>query len=173
MYGMKLLNGKLRFDGATVVRATRKAMPAAWARIGAFIRAFARSSIRARKKVSAVGSPPSSHEGTLKDLIRFGLDDRGLVVGPMKTNQIFFNGNRKPVKGTVPEVLEKGGKITILEALTGQGWRRLDLLRKRRFAGLPTRYRTVTIAPRPFMSAALADARDNDKLSQAWKDSVK
>jgi hypothetical protein len=132
-------------------------------KFGAFVRTRARSSIRTRKTPSEPGTPPSSHEGTLKKYIYFGYDQnvRSVVIGPEKTNQVFFNGDGRPVTGTVPEVLERGGEIRILEVFKYGRWQRADLRSRRSIAGLKTRLRTVKIEARPYMGPAFEAEKNN------------
>jgi hypothetical protein len=163
----------LFFDRDRVVRAVDRARHRVLSKQGAFLRTRARSIIRPRKTASAPGEPPHSHTGILRRFIYFCFDPatRTVVVGPARTNQVFFDKDRRPVKGTVPGVLEHGGQVTILEVNKYGRWRRADLRSKRRLAGLPTRYRTVTIRPRPYMSTALALERK--ALPELWRDSVR
>lgn len=88
------------FDTEAVRRAADAVTRAALSRFGAFTRQRARSSIRKRKKVSAPGQPPSSHEGSLKRLILFAYDAtrKSVVVGPVKF-----------ARGEAPRLLEHGG----------------------------------------------------------------
>lgn len=89
------------FDTAAVLRATTAAERKVLSRMGAFVRQRARSSLRKRKAVSPPGSPPSSHEGSLRKYLFFSYEPRtrSVVVGPAKLN--------KP--GSVPHLLEHGG----------------------------------------------------------------
>lgn len=166
----------LFFDRAKLERAAHRGNAKALSKAGAFIRTRARSSIRARKRISEPGSPPSSHSGILKKFLLFGRDESGqtVVIGPAKTNQVFFNKDRKPVRGTVPQVLEFGGQITIFEVFRNGRWQRADL-RSRRGAvdkmrqlarTAQTRYRVANIKPRPFIWPALEEERQN--LPEAW-----
>ena len=161
------------FDKAPVLRAVDKARREVLSKAGAFIRRRARTSIRVRKSVSAPGEPPHSHEGTLRRFLFFGYDPGAdtVVIGPAKTNQVFFDKDRRPVKGTVPSVLEYGGQITILEVFKYGAWRRADLRSRRRLAGLPTRYRTVRIKARPYMRPALL--AELPQLPALWRNSVR
>lgn len=130
--------------------------------------------MRVRKKASKPGSPPSAHTRILKDWILSVIDDRtsSIVIGPKKTNQVFFNGDRKPVRGTVPQVLNEGGEIHIFERFSKSQneWVRIDLRRRRPAPGTPLRLRKVQIAARPFTAPALAEVISNKKLEQAFKD---
>ena len=98
------VNYSMFFDRPKVMRAVRDGSKSVYARFGAFIRTSARSSIRQRKRVAAAGSPPSSHDGRLRDFIFFGYDDRTetTVVGPA----LF-----KRQSPTAPNLLEFGGQV--------------------------------------------------------------
>ncbi len=163
----------LFFDKAAVVRAVDKARRAVLSKAGAYIRQRARSSIRKRKKASAPGQPPSSHAGTLRKFLFFGYDPSAdtVVVGPAQTNQVYFGRDRRPVRGTVPSVLEYGGQITVLEVFKHGRWQRADLRSRRRMAGLRTRYRKVAIKPRPYMGPALM--AELPRLPALWRNSVR
>jgi hypothetical protein len=92
------------FDRADVAGRLDPAVKKALSRFGAFVRQRARSSLRTRQAVSAPGSPPSSHEGTLKKLLYFAFDPaaESVVVGPARGG-----------KATgAPETLEGGGAVT-------------------------------------------------------------
>lgn len=94
------------FDRPAVIKLMDAKTRQGLSRFGAFVRQRARASIRSRKKISAPGSPPSSHAGTLKRLIFFGFDEtsRSVVVGPL----LFSNktGNAGA------QTLEEGGQVT-------------------------------------------------------------
>lgn len=174
MIGLSVNQAKgLFFDRARVVSAVSKAERRVLSKFGAFVRTRARSSIRTRKKASQPGRPPSSHTGILKGYLFFAYEPsrRSVVIGPAKTNQVFFRMDGTPVTGLVPEVLEYGGAIRILEVLKYGRWQRADLRSKRRLAGLKTRLRTVTIAPRPYMNPALR--AEAPKFPLFWRDAVK
>lgn len=156
-------------------------------RFGGAVRTDARYSIRKRQAPSQPGEPPHSHTGLLKDFIFYAWDaaSRSVVIGPVPTNQVFFDGNGQPVRGTVPQVLEHGGQITILEVLrhfryvkTGRGgnrhyarqegdfWVRADLRSRRRLAERRTRRRTITIEARPYMGPAFD--RQINRFADLW-----
>jgi hypothetical protein len=141
-------------------------------KFGAFVRRRAQTSMPKRKKASEPGNPPSSHTGVLRRLIYFGYDPgRGsVIIGPIPTNQVFFDRNRKPVRGTVPSVLEYGGDITVLERLQGSEWVRADLRSQRRWAGAHTRYRDITIKARPYMQPAFDE--EIKQLPALWRNAV-
>ncbi len=166
----------LFFDRGKLERAADRGNARALSKAGAFIRTRARSSLRSRKRISEPGQPPSSHSGVLKRFVLFARDESGqsVVIGPAKTNQVFFDKDRKPVRGTVPQVLEFGGQITIFEVFKNGRWQRADL-RSRRGAldkmrqlqrTAQTRYRMATLKPRPFMGPALEEEREH--LPEAW-----
>ena len=68
--------------------------------------------IRRRKRVSRPGEPPSSHVGTLRNLIYFGFDtrERSVVVGPTPLG----------ATGIVPPTLEYGGPAVVKKNLRRQ-----------------------------------------------------
>jgi len=83
----------------SVDKATRKVL----SKIGAFVRRTARSSIRKRKKISEIESPPSGHTGALKRSIFFVYNPskHSVIIGPTELN-----------KGTdAPRLLEAGGRV--------------------------------------------------------------
>ena len=131
------------FDREKVLRAVDKAQRKVFSKFGAFTRKRAKSSIRKRKKISALGSAPSSHTGTLKKLIYFSYDatKRSVVIGPT-----LFRQDSK-----APSLLEFGGTTTITP--------------KRRKVFI-ARYK-----PRPFMGPAFQ--AELPGLPAMWKDSVK
>ncbi|MCC7409353.1 MAG: hypothetical protein IT442_14920 [Phycisphaeraceae bacterium] len=94
----------LLFDRPAVLSAVDKATRRVLSRFGAFVRTTARHSIRRKKGASAPGSPPHSHEGSLRRLIYFGYDPskRSVVVGPVPFG-----------KGEAPALLEHGGTTTL------------------------------------------------------------
>lgn len=163
----------LFFDSRPVRRAVDAARRKVLSKAGAFIRRRAKSSIRKRKRPSSPGSPPSSHTGILKKFIFFGYDptSESVVVGPARTNQVFFSQSGQPVTGTVPSVLEYGGSIRVLEVDRGGRWRRADLRSRRRIAGRRTRLRKVRIDPRPYMQPALEKEKAN--FPELWRNAVK
>jgi hypothetical protein len=162
------------FDRLSVVHATDRATRNVFSKFGAYVRRDARKSIRSGKKTSKPGMPPRNRTGTLKRFLYFSFDKtrKSVVIGPAKTNQVFFSGDGKPVKGTVPSVLEYGGKISILEVQRSNGlWWRADLRSRRRLADKPTRMRTVTVAARPFMGPAFA--KNLETLPDLWRNAVR
>lgn len=166
------------FDAPRVIRAMDEATHRALSKAGAFVRRRAKGLIRKvgkRGKPSEPGQPPKSRTGILKDFIYFAWDParRSVVIGPAKTNQVFFKNSGKPVSGTAPEVLEYGGSIGILEVWnqTAQRWYRADLRSKRRLAGKQTRLRTAKIEARPYMGPALA--AEDDKFPGLFSNSIK
>jgi hypothetical protein len=90
------------FDKQAVLKNMDAKTASALGRFGAFVRQRARSSIRARKKVSQPGSPPSSHEGGLRRLLFFAYDAKAksVVIGPTPYRE-----------GKAPAALEEGGQI--------------------------------------------------------------
>jgi hypothetical protein len=165
------------FDRAKVIKSLRPRERAVMSRFGAFVWRRAKTSLRYRKAASAPGSPPSAHRTTtvkktnrstgvtkmqsaspLREFLYFAYDDatHSVVIGPAATNQVFFDKARRPVRGTVPGVLERGGQVTILERQRKDGtWTRGDLRLRRFWGHLPTRYRTANYPPRPYMKPAM------------------
>lgn len=147
------------FDRAAVIDRMGAANARRLSRIGAYIRRRARTNIlRRRKGVSSPGSPPSVHSkdsvATLRN-IQFAADrtTESMICGPIKLNQV---NETQDGRISVPEVLEKGGTITIYEqryANTDQ-WYRQDRRRARR-PGVEYRKRAANYAARPFMGPAL------------------
>ena len=97
------------FDRQAVIDAVGRANVKVLSRAGAFIQRRAKSSIRQRKRVSRPGEPPSSHVGTLRNLIYFGFDtrERSVVVGPTPLG----------ATGIVPPTLEYGGPAVVKKNL--------------------------------------------------------
>ncbi len=92
---------KAFFDKKAVTSAIDKGLKQALSKFGAFVRTRSKSSIRKRKAIAAPGSPPSSHEGSLKKLIFFSYDaaQKSVVIGPVL----------KTGGGEAPRLLEHGG----------------------------------------------------------------
>lgn len=178
-------------------------------KFGAFVMKAARQSIKkasfvARKKrgqertdfrtkSSPPGQAPYSQKGTLKHNIFFDYSSANVAIGPEKTPRKVADG--RPVGGarTVPEVLEYGGKIEIIEYqrdFTPKGrqyvrdrwghdpdaWHRLGKKRIYHKTGRPLRIRAkrkriLNIAARPFMGPAFE--KEKPKLPEMWKNSVR
>lgn len=163
MFGFKIDQSKsFFFDVPRVIKAMDETSRRGLSKAGAFVRRTAKGLIRKvgkSGKPSQPGNPPKSRTGVLRDFIFFAWDPsaRSVVIGPAKTNQVFFNGAGQPVKGTVPEVLEYGGSIGILEWFlpSQQKWTRADLRSRRKIDERQTRIRTVKIEARPYMGPAL------------------
>jgi hypothetical protein len=169
-----VISGKMKyffFDRDRVMGAVDKATRTVLSKFGAFVRTRARSLIRKRKAPAPPGSPPSSHTDVLRKFIYFAYDPekRSVIIGPEKTNQVSFSGVQ-PVTGTVPEVLEYGGRVTTLEVQRYGRWGRADLRSRRRLAGLPTRKRSITIAARPYMGPA--NRLESKNLPDLWANSI-
>lgn len=81
------------FTAKAVTSRVSQATRTVLSKAGAFVRRTARQSIRKRKRSAEPGNPPSSHAGTLKDLIFFGYDHRSesVVIGPT-TNRASTSG---------------------------------------------------------------------------------
>lgn len=135
---------KFFFTSAAVIAATDKATRSVLSKFGSYVRRAAQQSIRKRKKSSAPGQAPSSHEGTLKRLVFFVWQpaSRSVVVGPADLSS-------KP--GDAPATLEKGGRIAV----------------KRK--GRPTKI--ATVQARPYMGPALQ--KRLPELPALWRNSIK
>lgn len=134
---------KFFFDRKVVIDAVDRATRKALSKAGAFIRTRSKSSIRSRKKVSAPGSPPSSHTGDLKKRIFFGYEPatKSVVVGPVRFRA-----------GEAPRLLEFGGQA------------------RRRSHG---KTRAVAYRPRPFMGPALQKEIAAGTIPKLWSNSVR
>lgn len=141
MVHMKLKS--LFFDRQAVIGAVDKATRKVLSKFGAFVRTGARHSIRPRKKISAPGSPPSSHVGLLRRLIYFGYDParRSVVIGPTPLNRT----------AEAPPLLEYGGR--------------------RKFKDARGKQRRAFYRPRPFMGPAFD--REKPKLPAMWAGSIR
>lgn len=173
MIGIKVNKSKTKFFDRAILNATDKAKVKVLSKFGAFVRRTAKGLIRKGKKQSKPGSPPKSHTGILKRFLYFVYDKNSssVLIGPAKTNQVFFKGIGQPATGTVPSVLEYGGTIGTLEIFKWGKWRRADLRSKRRNAGLPARLRRSKIAARPYMAPALA--KESPKFASLWLNTIK
>ena len=163
---------KVFFDRKKVIDAVDKATRRVLSRFGAYVRQAARTSIKKRKQPSPPGRPPAGHTGLLRRFIFFAFEPqrRDVVIGPARLHQVSFTRSGRPVRGTVPEVLEYGGRVRLLVGKRYDGsWARVDLRRRRRYR--QTRMMSVRIAARPYMRPALA--RELPRLPGMWKDSIK
>lgn len=160
------------FDRVGVSRQMDKAKLRFLPRAGALVMTVARRSIKQSDKPSNPGEPPHGHGNQqLKRNIFFGLDrsaDPECVVGPINLNS---KGSR-PVRGTIPGVLERSGQIWVQEVFQNGRWRRVSGRRNgNRFNGLPIRLRKVKVDARPFMGPSLAAVRH--KLPSLMKGTFK
>lgn len=176
MVGLRFNSHLSFFDPAAVLDPIQREQRGVLSGAGAFVRRDAKGLIRPAKKPSQPGKPPHSHTGELREDIFFAYDsaEERVLIGPEKLNQVFFDGDGKPLSGTVPEILEQpeGGDIQILEVFNehSQKWHRADLRSKRRLAGRKTRLRKVHVRGRPFMAPALN--KNVDKFPGLWADVI-
>ena len=187
-----------RFDPHAVLKALDRAERTSMIRQLAFVRTAARGSLRRRKASSGAGEIPKVHAASgqlnLKTIFfKFEQTTRGPRgdVGPIKLNQVPFVKNET----TVPNALEQGGKYKILEEevslpdavfasnnlprqRTGRirqdggrtyWWKKVD--RRRRSSGKPRRWRSITIAARPFMFPALESEIASGNIMSPWHNS--
>lgn len=157
------------FDRAKVMSRMTSAERRVFSRMGAYVRTRARRSIRKRKKVSEPGQPPSSRTGLLRNFIFFGYDKskHSVVIGPEKLNRMSGSPDGQPIRGTIPEILERGGTVRLMEEQGRNGqWRRVYKRRNK-----PIRMRPARMQARPFMGPALQAETKN--LSPMWRDAIK
>lgn len=141
---------RLFFDRAAVIAAVSRGRLRALNRIGGYLRTTAKRSIRKRKGTSPPGKPPYSHTGLLRDHMYYSYDPTRdtVLIGPaLLTSR---SPDSEPIAGTVPQVLERGGRVRVRDKKS----------------------RTITIRARPYMAPALETARQADALSEFWKDVV-
>lgn len=140
---------QLWFDSPRVIRAVDKAKRRVLSRAGAWIRNFARYSMRRAPKKgpkhSRPGKPPFVHTGLLKNFLFFSWDptSKTVVVGPEKLGA-----------GEAPRTLEYGGPVR------AKRWRRGKRVVVAGF-----------VKPRPYMAPALA--AELPMLPARWRDSVR
>jgi hypothetical protein len=159
------------FDRDLVTSRMSRTTRVTFIRIGGNVRTIARRSMRKRKAPSPVGEPPSSHEGSLRNRLFFLWDPQteSVVIGPERFNHIYFGGDRKPIRGAVPGILEDGGQIQRLETQWPNGtWSRADFRSPRRWQGRPRRFVTITIGARPYMRPALDKSKG--RYAHIWAD---
>ena len=152
MIGLTVDQAKgLFFDRDAVLSATNRAERNVFRTFGGTVRKIARRSIKKRKKASAPGQPPSSHVGLLKDKLFFMYEpvQHSVVIGPIR-----LRTRLTPEGKTVPQVLEEGGKQSLL------------FWNGRRFDRRP-----IEIAPRPYMKRAFDIALP--EVPDMWRDSVR
>lgn len=158
---------KMFFDRQAIITRLNRAQHRVWNRVGALTRKIAKGSIRQigkKGKPSVSPNPPKSVTGILKKFLFYGYDafSQTVVIGPVKLNQLSFDGYGKPSAGTIPQVLEEGGRITIIEVQNPRTmkWQRKDHRYRRTMHGGQaawlTRKRVVGIAERPYMGPAKA-----------------
>lgn len=163
---------KFFFDREKVQNALDKGTARVLSKFGAFVRTRAQRSLRTRKQASAPGSPPSSHEGSLKKFLFFTYEPtaKTVVIGPVLRRTVF--GSK-----TVPQLMEEGGTVG-----AGAGGRTVLVRRKpgreagtgRFVAGGFDRVRVaggVKYPARPFMKPAF-DAELKGKLASLLTDFI-
>ncbi len=139
-FGVDLSNLKKNFfDRKAVMDAADKATRKVLSKFGAFVRTRSRTSIKKTDRVSAPGSPPSSHDPhLLRSFILFSYEPlrRSVVIGPAKVGGKI---------GNAPQALEEGGDSEAWESFwvgAGPGRQRRRRLVK------------TTVRARPFMVPA-------------------
>jgi hypothetical protein len=192
--GLANVDFSMFFDRKPVRDATEAAEKRTLSRAGAFVRTRARGSIRRRKRASNPGQPPTNRTGILKRFIFFGYEPAtsSVVIGPTKTNQVFWGPTGRPETGTVPNVLEFGGTVGILQVFTpirgsitrgiwervhhtdreDDGyWSRADLRSRRRVGERRQRMKRARIEARPFMWPALQ--KEAPKFPDLWRGQIR
>ena len=127
------------FNVADLMRDVEEAKQENLKSIGFFVRNIIMKSMRKTKRaVSKPGQPPRAHQGDLRRGIIFKVGKDDVTIGALKYNKIFWNDFGKPTKGTVPEILEFGGKINTIEIRKSKNgkWRRLDMRQKRNIVSM-------------------------------------
>ena len=132
---------------------------------GYHIRQLARRRLRKRKRSSSPGESPSAHSDKLRGGIVFARDpSTGAVrVGPQFESQSSGRQSSHTTEGTIPQVLEFGGRISLVEQQRPVKGQVIWTHPRRPRPGdesLPTRRRTVLIAARPYMVPALKTGLD-------------
>ncbi len=149
-------------------------------KFGAFVRQRAKTSMRYTLKSAAPGTPAAAHKSQMRtktnrktgvskpqlvsperEGIFFYYDPqtRTVIIGPTLWVHSRKTGN--PTSGTIPETLEFGGSITILEVLREarnskkfghlpQRWKQA----RERISGRPSRMRTINVSAHPTMNLA-------------------
>jgi len=146
------INFKYFFDRPAVKQAVDKGTRKALSKWGAYVRTAAKSSIRKRKKSSAPGQPPSSHQGSLKKLIFFAFDPgrESVVAGPLSFG-----------KNPGADVLEYGGMHSIF------------LRQPRRNDGTRGPSKTIRVKYRAFPFMGPAEEQVRGELPNIWRNSIK
>jgi hypothetical protein len=175
------------FDRKAVIDAIGRANAKVLSKAGAFIRRTAKSSIRKRKRASRPGEPPSSHVGTLKDLIYFGFDTstasvvigptpfRGRAVVPRLLELGGSSGTRKNRRrkvrklGATGEIKIKGSKPVYVRLETPAQVDRANQINEQLYG--PETLGPVHIEARPYMGPALM--MELPKLPPLWANSVR
>ena len=174
------------FNRQEVIDALGRANAKALSKAGAFIQRRAKSSIRKRKRVSRPGEPPSSHVGTLRNLIFFGYDvrQRSVVVGPTPVGAVGIVPPTLEYGGPIPvrrnprcrrhkvggpgEIRLRGKKAVYAKLVSAAQAERANRLNEELYG--PDTIGGGQIAPRPFMGPALKAEMPN--LPRLWANSV-
>lgn len=169
MIGINLNAAKSFFNDKPVTSRVDAVTATAYKRFGAFVRSDARASIRKvgkRGRPSSPESPPKSRVGTLKALIYFVYSTftRSVVIGPLVSRRAGLS--HEPEQSmTVPEVLEHGGSVRLIEVERWPGGPWMPISARSRRTGA-RRSRSVAIAARPYMGPA--HNKSLDKLDEIW-----
>jgi len=159
-FAVEMRMQRFYFDRQRVATRLGRQATRALNRGGTYVRREARKLLRKRKhwRPSAPGKPPNVHTdsdtASLRNIQYYSDGAFSILVGPVR---LPGRRNRPPV----PELLEKGGTVGIIEGLEAAPansaspveWLALNGRKPRE--GQPTRTRQATYAPRPFMLPAL------------------
>lgn len=142
---------ELFFDRRKVEREIDGQKKRYYAKAGAYVMTTAKRSIRSAKGPASPGSPPHSHDGSLKRLIYFSYEPttQSVVIGPTLFRL-----------GTAPEALEYGGTSKVIRYKGG-----------RKSRGGRKVVQTMAIKARPYMLPALE--RAVPALPTLWANSIK
>jgi hypothetical protein len=192
---------KIRFNDYSniVIAKMDKTERKVLSKFGAYVMTASRRSMRSggkKGKASRPGEPPRSHSANgLRrghHAVQFGYDisSRSVIIGPEKMNHVVHNAS-----GTIPEILEFGGTLSVFEerylsSSSETPWFRVDLRYRNRKAWLrytqenggegiaadrrgvrrQLRLRPIRIAARPYMAPAYTKTRS--RLMPLWQNAM-
>jgi len=163
------------FKADAIARQLWKMNQYALNRAGAFVRTTMKHSIRpgGKKNASSLpGQPPRGHgRQLLRNFVLFDFEELrvDVIIGPKKLNMVDYDLKMKPVKGTIPQILEYGGDYLQKQVQLHSGlWVRLDKRKSKKYAGRPTRFAIKHMEPRPYARPALAKEVAAGTIPRAW-----
>lgn len=171
-FGLKYNVRKYFFDREAVIRSVDRATLVSLRRAGGLTRKISRNSIgrlAPKAKVRPPGQPPRNRTDRLRDGIVFALEQatKSVIVGPRLYNQTDLQEGEWR-SGVIPQILEFGGRIGILEQQVGPNgvWLRVD--KRYRKNNNPKRIRVAQYQPHPYMNPALEKVLP--KLPSIWEE---